>query len=239
MLKFAIIGYGRMGKEIEKAARAKGHDIFLTIDNEQDWKNNARKMSNADLAFEFTEPGTATRNIKRCIDAGIPVVTGTTGWEDNLGDVTAYCRKHNGTVFYASNFSPGMNIFFKINRILAENMGQFPDYSIFLKETHHAQKLDKPSGTAIKLANAIVEKHQGKSSWTNTPAKNAQTLEIISVRKENVPGIHSVTYESGEDRIEIQHTAKNREGFAKGALMAAEWVHGRKGMFTMEDMLNL
>lgn len=237
VLKIAIIGYGKMGHEIEKHALAAGHEIVCIVDNEDDWNCFPGE---AQVAIEFTTPDTAVNNIFRCFDAGIPVVSGTTGWHNRLPEVSMICLAKNQTLLYASNFSLGVNIFFEINRRLTALLGPIKGYSPRISETHHTQKLDAPSGTAIVLANEIIDQDQRFNDWKLKEQKTLQTeIPIESLRIDQVPGTHVVTWDGPADSIEIKHTALNRSGFAQGALLAAEWVWQKKGIFTMKDLLNL
>lgn len=236
-MKIAIIGYGRMGKEIEKSARARGHDTLIIIDNEDDWEQAGDRLADMDVAIEFSMPETASRNIMRCFEADLPVVSGTTGWNESFGMVKKACLEGGHALFYASNFSPGMNIMFELNKKLATLMGQRDEYRILIEEIHHAGKKDAPSGTAITLAKDIIEHHPLKNKWVNKPSSSADELEIISIRKNQVPGTHLVRYDSDFDSLEVRHTAHSRKGFAMGAVLAAEWLPGRKGCFGMADML--
>jgi 4-hydroxy-tetrahydrodipicolinate reductase len=227
-----------MGKAIEKIALRKGHSISVIIDDEDDWQKNMHRIAEADVAIEFSLPQTVVKNIYRFFDANIPVVVGTTGWLGSIDEVKKACKERKQSLFFAPNFSIGVNILFALNKKLAEIMQGFPQYDILIEETHHKQKLDSPSGTAISLANDILLKVDRKNNWINEPSSFNNNLEIKSFREDNISGIHSVLYTSEFDTIEIKHTAKNREGFAIGALMAAEWIHNKIGMFTMNDMLN-
>jgi 4-hydroxy-tetrahydrodipicolinate reductase len=239
-LKIAIIGYGKMGKEVEKLAHAQEMIIQTVIDKEEDWEKHVDKLKLADVAVEFTSPGVVLSNLEKLFDMGIPVVTGTTGWHKNLDAVKQNCLRCNGTLFYASNFSIGVNIFFALNRKLAALMAAYPEFSIALEEAHHLQKLDAPSGTAISLLDDILMENPGYEGWSLLPEKpGASEIPVTAIREAGVTGIHKVKYESDIDMIEISHTAKNREGFARGALMAAQWVVGRKGIYTMKDLLNI
>ncbi len=235
-MKVALVGYGKMGKEIEKVAVSRGHSIAArnTATN-QDTNLN---LNNADVAIEFSHPESALQNITACIGHKIPVVCGTTGWLKDLDAAIEYCKTHNGTFFYASNFSLGVNLFFKLNHMLAEIMNRFADYSVHLEEVHHVHKKDAPSGTAITLAEAIISKINRLDKWQ--PGNSANNiLGIHSQRTGEVPGNHKIVYENDTDAISIIHDAKNRKGFALGAVMAAEWVIGKSGYFTMDDYLNL
>ena len=236
-MKIALIGYGKMGKTIEQLALEKGYEIVLKVDiqNAQTWTNEELKQ--ADVAIEFTQPESAIQNITRCFECGVPVISGTTGWVEKMEEVKVVCKKMEGGFFYASNFSVGVNLFFKLNKILAEMMAAYDSYDISLEEIHHTQKLDAPSGTAITLAEGLLEKITRKSKWVKESANQENELPIFSKRIENDPGTHSINYDSEIDSIEIKHTAHSRLGFAKGALMAAEWMNNRKGIYGMEDML--
>lgn len=234
-MKIAIIGYGKMGRTIERLAPGEGCEVVLRID--QDNPGDFSLLHEADAAIEFTGPESAVDNIMRCIDAGVPVVSGSTGWTGRMEEVCEYCRQKGGAFFYASNFSIGVNVFFALNRFLAERMNQLTAYDIQLEEVHHTQKLDAPSGTAITLAKDILARVERKEKWVNRPAENQEELSILSRRIDPAPGTHSVVYRSAIDEIEIRHEAFSREGFARGALQAARWVKGRKGCFGMDDLL--
>jgi 4-hydroxy-tetrahydrodipicolinate reductase len=236
-MKIGIIGYGKMGKTIEGLALAKGHEVILKID-----KNNTDQMTIAnlkelDVAIEFTRPDSAADNLKKCIEAGTPVICGTTAWLDRLEEVKTYNEEQKGAFMYASNFSIGVNIFFELNRHLTRMMSNYAEYNPTMEEIHHTQKLDAPSGTGISLAEDLMKIHPKKEKWVNTETDVSTELALTSKRIDNVPGTHTVDYSSEVDTIEIKHTAHSREGFAKGALSAAEWIVGRKGCFTMRDML--
>jgi 4-hydroxy-tetrahydrodipicolinate reductase len=236
-MKIAIIGYGRMGQEIERLAEKRGHEVVMIIDSESDWQASGGQMKEADVAFEFSTPQTAVDNIYRCFDAGVPVVTGTTGWFEDLGDVKKTCAERGQAMFWSANFSIGVNLYFDLNRYLAKLMSDREEYDISIEETHHILKQDAPSGTAIILANDIIQNIGRLEKWVKEMPGNPEELGIKSVRTENVPGTHVVKYESENDLIEIIHTAKNRRGFATGALMAAEWLAGKKGYYEMKDMI--
>jgi len=236
-MKIAIIGYGRMGREIDELATEMDHEVVVTIDNEDDWNKNYSKLDAADAAIEFSMPGTAENNIRRCFKAGIPVVSGTTGWTSAMEEIRKECLSGGNAFFYASNFSPGMNMMFELNRKLASLMSHYPHYRILIEEIHHAGKKDAPSGTAISLANEIINSHPVKEKWVNRPSAGPEELEIISIRRNQEPGTHFVKYDSDVDSLEIKHTAHSRKGFAMGALLAAEWLVGKKGCFGMRDML--
>lgn len=233
-MKIAILGYGKMGRTIERVLYDTNHEIILKVDDDS---YTDEELANADVAIEFTQPQSAIQNILRCVHNKVPVVVGTTGWHEKLDDVKKACDEKGGAVFYASNFSIGMNMFFALNQFLAKIMHEHPEYEINLEETHHTEKVDAPSGTAITLAEGILAHIGRKGHWINESA-TGESLGIVSKRVQGVPGTHHVIYESDIDTIEITHTAKNREGFAKGAVTAAEWIIGKQGVFTMNDLLN-
>ena len=228
-----------MGKEIEKIAFDRGHEIILKIDITNPEDLTIVQLQKADVAIEFTTPSSAVDNYKLCFEAGIPVVSGTTGWTSQIATVHQLCKTMNGTFFYASNFSLGVNIFFVLNKKLAELMASRSEYRIEMKEIHHIQKLDAPSGTAITLAEGILENIPSKKSWVNQPTDKTDEIGIISEREGQVPGTHIVKYDSEVDSIEITHMAKNRKGLAFGAVLAAEYSFGKKGILAMNDLLNL
>ncbi|HTQ63750.1 MAG TPA: 4-hydroxy-tetrahydrodipicolinate reductase [Puia sp.] len=238
-MKIALVGYGKMGKAIEENALQKGHDIVLKIDIDNQHDLTASNLSKADVAIEFTGPHSAFDNIMKCIAAGIPVVSGSTGWLEKYDIVKQNCESLNGAFLYSSNFSIGVNIFFEVNKRLAELMSSHPDYDITMTEIHHTQKKDAPSGTAISLAEQIIERVPRKKIWVNHISDDLNELEIISERIDPAPGTHKIKYQSSIDEIEIIHTAHNRKGFALGAVLAAEFIRGKKGIFTMKDVLNL
>ncbi|HSV87545.1 MAG TPA: 4-hydroxy-tetrahydrodipicolinate reductase [Bacteroidales bacterium] len=237
-LKIAIIGYGKMGREIEKFATSNGHKVVCIIDKDDDWE---KLSAQAQVAIEFSVPEAAFNNIMRCFEVNLPVVCGTTGWYKNLAQATTRCMENGQTLFYAPNFSLGMNIFFETNRHLASIIGNFEGYKPSITETHHTQKLDAPSGTAIHLANQLIEQHCGFSGWKlrNGEVTDNSVIPIEAFRIEKVPGTHLVIWEGQNDTLEIKHTAHNRSGFAQGALLAAQWVWQKKGVYTMKDLLNL
>lgn len=237
-MKIALLGYGKMGKEIEKIALERGHEIILKIDVESDWTKAKALLASADVAIEFSTPQSTIQNIFHSFDVNVPVVVGTTGWMEKLDHVKEVCEKNNQTLFYASNFSIGVNLFFEINRKFAAMMNKQTGYNVSMEEIHHTEKLDSPSGTAIRLAEVIMEKFDGKKSWVNNSTDKEDVLGIISKRIDKVPGTHTVTWSSEIDEIELKHTAHNRKGFALGAVMAAEWVSDKRGVFTMHDMLS-
>ena len=236
-MKIALSGYGKMGKEIEKIALERGHEIVVKFNDSDDWAGKEDKLAKADVAIEFSMPQSVVSNIFRCFDAEVPVVVGTTGWFGQLEHVKEVCRKHNRSILYASNFSIGVNLFFEANKVLAKLLNEHEGYEVELEETHHTAKVDSPSGTAITLANQIVDGLDRKDVWKNEKTDKDYELDIISHRVENVPGTHSVKYESDIDKIELTHTAKSRVGFAKGAVLAAEWLADKKGVYTMSDLL--
>lgn len=235
-MKIAIIGYGKMGKEIEQIAVSRGHSIVLKVDKDNQL-NYIEELKNADVAIEFSTPDSALTNIYNCFDANIPVVVGTTGWMDKFEEVKKSCGQKNQTLFYASNYSIGVNLFFKVNEYLAKLMNSYTEYNVEMEEIHHIHKLDAPSGTAISLANQLINELDAKQKWVNSPAENKNELSIISKRIDEVPGTHTVTYNSSVDEISITHKAYNRKGFALGAVIAAEWIIGKKGFFGMPDLL--
>ena len=239
-MKLAIIGYGKMGHIIEQIAVKRGHSIVSTIDinNLDDFSSEA--FRSADVAIEFTTPATAYDNIRRCFAAGISVVSGTTGWKQRLEEIKMQCEKEGKTFFYASNFSIGVNIFFALNNYLAKLMNNFPAYDVDMTEIHHVHKLDAPSGTAITLAEGIFDKIDRKKTWRlaqETVTNNPDELTIRALREGEVTGIHEIRYDSADDSIMIKHEAKNRAGFALGAVLAAEFTVGKKGFLQMKDLL--
>jgi 4-hydroxy-tetrahydrodipicolinate reductase len=238
-MKIALIGYGRMGRAIEEVALKRAHQVVLRIDIDNTDQLNPENLKRADVAIEFTGPQSAWSNLIKCLDAGIPVVCGSTGWLEKLKEIEQYCQSRNGTFLCATNFSVGVNIFFEVNKRLADLMKNHDDYEITLREVHHMGKRDAPSGTAITLAEQVMERVSRKKSWVNRGSEKAEDLEIISERKDPVPGIHSVKYSSPIDDIEITHTAHNRQGFALGAILGAEFIYQKKGIFTMKDVLSL
>lgn len=229
-MKVAIIGYGKMGHEIEKVLAERGHNVVLTIDiNNAEEMMVADKLRQADVAIEFTSPATAYDNIRRCIEAGVPVLSGSTGWTERKAEIDELCRQKGGAFFYSSNYSLGVNVMFRLNRWLAKVMAGLPQYNVKIEETHHIHKLDAPSGTAATLAAEMNEASQGRLSVAKE--------EIISYREGEVPGIHTITYDSEEDTLIVSHSAKSRRGLALGAVLAAEWLVGRSGVYSMDDFL--
>lgn len=238
-MKILLIGYGKMGKTIEQLALAKGHEISGKInhDNAEDLKLYTGQ--NTDVAIEFTHPEAAFGNISYCLENRIPVVSGSTGWQDRFQEATSLCEKNKASFFYASNFSIGVNLFFHFNEYIASRMQQYPEYAVQIKEIHHTQKVDKPSGTAITAAEGILKSFPTLKSWALEEEATEQHLPIISERLDNVIGTHVVRYATAIDEIELSHVAHSRTGFAAGALMAAEWLPGKKGVYGMKDLLNL
>jgi 4-hydroxy-tetrahydrodipicolinate reductase len=238
-MNLALIGYGKMGKEIEKIAVSRGHKINLVIDINNPQDLTIENLRKCDVAIEFTIPHSAVKNYNICFEAGIPVVSGTTGWLDKKEEVIKKCIEMNGTFLYASNFSLGVNLFFELNRKLAKLMANRPEYNVEMTEVHHIHKLDAPSGTAISLAEDIIERLPGKNIWVNDKVAAENELNIKSERRGEVPGIHTIKYESEVDFIEITHDSKSRKGLAFGAVLAAEYCLGHKGILTMKDLLNI
>lgn len=236
-MKLALIGYGKMGHAIEEVARTRGHEIVLKVSIENVETGTIDNIRKADVAIEFTGPHSAFDNIIRCFDAGVPVVSGSTGWLANLATVNRLCHEKQGGFLYASNFSVGVNIFFEVNRRLASLMAPHPEYAVRITEIHHTEKKDAPSGTAISLAEQIIEEIPRKKGWVNHISDNLDQLEILSERTDPAPGTHRIEYFSGIDTIEITHTAHNRRGFAIGAVLAAEFLRGKKGIYQMSDVL--
>jgi 4-hydroxy-tetrahydrodipicolinate reductase len=232
-MKIALLGYGKMGKVIEKIALERGHEIVLKKDVEVAFDG----LENADVAIDFSVPDGAVANISECLNNVIPVISGTTGWITDYQKMVDLCQEKNGSFIYSSNYSLGVNVFFELNEYLAKMMSNLKQYTVSMEEIHHTQKLDAPSGTAISLANGVI-KNTNYLNWTlETPISNE--IHIEAKRIENIPGTHSVFYDSEVDQIEIKHTAHSREGFALGAVIAAEWLVGKKGVFTMKDVLGL
>jgi len=238
-LKIALVGYGKMGKAIEACALEKGHHILLRISSQNLDALTAENLQLCDVAIECSNPHSAPDNIKTCIRAGIPVICGSTGWLDQLETIRQFCLAHNGGFLYASNFSIGVNIFFELNRKLAALMALHTEYKVSIEEIHHTGKKDAPSGTAISIADGILSNNQHLHQWVNHATEAATELPIISKRIDPAPGTHSVSYRSAVDDIEITHTAHNRDGFAAGAVLAAEFMKGKKGLFTMKDVLGI
>lgn len=250
-MQVVLIGYGKMGREIEKILIARGHETALIIDRDNTADLDAAHLSGIDVALEFTTPETAYGNIRTCLECGIPVVSGTTGWIGRLPELEALCRERNGAFFYASNFCLGVNLMFRLNRRLAELIGRAGGYDVRIEEVHHTQKRDAPSGTAITLAEGVMAGMPAKSSWVDyapeaehaanridDPERAAPSQIVIRSRREGaVPGIHTVTYESEDDMLEIRHSIRNRRALARGAVAAAEFLCGKRGVYTMEDLI--
>lgn len=231
-MKIALLGYGKMGQTIERIALERGHEIVL----KKDEFNTYEGLFNADVAIDFSIPTVAVTNISSCFHSNVPVISGTTGWLEHYDEMVALCTAKNGAFISSSNFSLGVNLFFGLNDYLAKMMAKFDSYRVEMEEIHHTQKLDAPSGTAISLAKGVIE-NSNYTSWTLDKPESEQ-IPIDAIRTENVPGTHTVSYISEVDTIEIKHTAHNRDGFALGAVIAAEWIVGKKGIFTMKDVLN-
>lgn len=238
-MKIALIGYGKMGRTIEVLGKEKGHSFPLIIDENNADDLTSGNLAGIDAAIEFTVPAAAPGNIKTCLNLGIPVVSGTTGWNARLPEIEQLCRDAGGTLFHASNFSIGVNILFAMNRQLARIMDRFPAYRVSMKEVHHIHKLDAPSGTAITLAEQILEEITRLRTWTLNQTGDSGTLPIEAVREGEVKGRHILVYESGVDSLTLSHDAKSRDAFAEGALLAAEFVRGKRGIFGMQDLLKL
>lgn len=238
-MNIALFGYGKMGKEIETIATGRGHAISAKVDSKK--PKESFDYSDTDVIIEFSKPEFAQENIRFAIDNNIPIVVGTTGWYDHLTELSALCEEKGGSILHATNFSLGVNVFFAVNRYLAKIMNTVDNYSAELVEIHHTEKLDAPSGTGISLAEQIIANHDGYNQWENVKKEAisvSNSLPIESLRLPDVPGTHEVKYGSEIDTIEIKHTAHNRKGFALGSVLAAEWVKDKKGVFTMEDVLN-
>jgi len=238
-MRILLLGYGKMGKAIEQIALSRGHQISgkINIDNTEDLVSI--NSSNTDVCIEFSQPESAFENIKLMLEKGIPVISGTTGWLERKPEIEKICLQQNGTFLTASNFSIGVNLFFKLNSVLAEMMKPYADYDVKMEEIHHTQKKDAPSGTAITLAEVILKTHPSKGKWVNHHSDKNEELIIISERTDEVPGTHIVTYTSAIDDIEIKHVAHSREGFAQGAVLVAEWIKDKKGVLNMNDFLKI
>jgi 4-hydroxy-tetrahydrodipicolinate reductase len=236
-MKIALLGYGKMGKEIEKIALLHGHEVVLKISKSNLADLTATNLKKADVAIEFTTPETAIHNIYKCFDAGVPVVCGTTGWLKHWEEILKTCNEKGQAFFYASNYSIGVNLFFKLNEYLAQLMKPYKNYTPSLEETHHIHKKDAPSGTGITLAEGLIKKHSSFTNWALKENASKSDLPILSKREGEVPGTHSIKYTSACDEITITHEAYNRTGFAEGAVVAAAWLVGKKGVFNMTDLL--
>jgi 4-hydroxy-tetrahydrodipicolinate reductase len=237
-MRIALIGYGKMGKEIEQIAIDRGHEIGLVIDQDNHKDLTAVKLENIDVAIEFTNPDSAFENYKKCFEANVPVVSGTTGWLDKMHIIEKDCENGKG-FFYASNFSLGVNLFFELNKKLTQLMAPFSEYNVDMEEIHHIHKLDSPSGTAITLAEGILENHPAKEQWIEASSMKKEDLSILAKRHGAVPGTHSITWHSEVDEIMIQHQAYSRKGFALGAVLAAEFMPKKEGFYGMKDLLQL
>jgi 4-hydroxy-tetrahydrodipicolinate reductase len=246
-MKIALLGYGKMGKIIEKIALSRKHEIVLTISHENLHELTPENLQKADAVIEFTTPASVLDNIKHCFNAGVPVVVGTTGWYEQLSEVKQLCEESDNSLLYASNFSVGVNVFFHVNKLLAKVMNRYPYYEVQVEEIHHIQKLDSPSGTAITIAEGIINNTDSKNEWVNVLTTDDKDddqnvapnqLLIESLRIDSVPGTHTVIYDSEVDSIEFKHTAHNRNGFALGAVLAAEWLHDKKGFHSVEAMFD-
>jgi 4-hydroxy-tetrahydrodipicolinate reductase len=244
-MKIALIGYGKMGKLLERFAQERGHEICITIDADNASDIRSERFKEADVAIEFSVPHAALEHIYDAFEADVPIVVGTTGWYDELAAVEQKCRAGNNTLLYASNFSVGVNVFFYVNKVLAKLMNRYPQYDVQVEEIHHTQKLDAPSGTAITIAEGILDGLERKNTWVNEVIgqqddviTKPNELLIESHRIEEVPGTHTVIYSSEVDELEFKHTAHSRAGFALGAILAAEWLHGKKGFYSIQDMFD-
>jgi 4-hydroxy-tetrahydrodipicolinate reductase len=238
-MKVSLLGYGKMGKEIEKILLERGHETVLVIDENNPHELTTENLAKSDVAIDFSIPQAAYQNIMKCFNAGVPIICGTTGWLDKFDEVTETCKSENKSFFYASNYSLGVNIFFALNEWLAQVMNKFPPYDVNIEEVHHNQKKDAPSGTAISLAKDIISQLERKNNWKLTSGSQDDVIGIKAVREGQIPGIHTVTYDSAEDYIQITHSAKSRKGFALGAVLAAEFLKDKKGVFGMKDLLKL
>ena len=238
-MNIALIGYGKMGKVIENIAIARGHKISQIIDLHNGSPINELSSDLSDVAIEFTQPSAAYGNLKSSITSKVPVVCGTTGWLDKYDEIVALTKENNTAFFYSSNYSVGVNLYFHFNKVLAKVMNNYPQYEVSMEEIHHTQKLDAPSGTAITAAEGIIDNIESKSQWVNDPSEKDDDLFIKSLREENVPGTHTTIYKHAIDTIELKHTAHSREGFATGAVLAAEFIANKQGIFGMKDLLEL
>lgn len=236
-MKAVIIGYGKMGREIERILAERGHEVTLIVDQDNAADLTAENLARADVAIEFTTPSTAYGNIRKCLECGAAVVSGTTGWTERLPELQELCRERGGAMFYASNYSLGVNLMFRLNRELARLMNRFPQYEVSIEETHHTEKKDSPSGTAATLADDIIARMDRKSGWVNETTDDPALIGIRSYRVGKTPGDHSVTYTSEDDVLEIRHSIKNRRTLALGAVVAAEFLCGKSGVYTMDDLI--
>lgn len=238
-MNIALLGYGKMGKAIEELAMERGHIIIATIDNIVDWQEKRDRLLKADVAIDFSTPDSIITNIENCVDLKLPLVVGTTGWHNSIDDIKKIILSKDLAFMWASNFSIGVNIFFKLNKELAKLMNNYDDYNVRINEVHHAAKLDMPSGTAISIANEVIDNLDRKNKWEldeNNNTNNPSAIKIHSVRIDPVPGTHTTIFESDIDSIEITHTAKNRKGFATGAVIAAEWIKDKKGFYEFKEV---
>ena len=238
-MRIALIGYGRMGQAIEKLAKERGHQISMIIDRDTEHSIEDLSPDNSDALIEFTNPEVAYDNLHAAIASGVPCISGTTGWLDKYNEICTHVKAVNGAFLYASNFSIGVNLFFALNQRLAQMMAPQKDYAISMEEIHHIHKLDAPSGTAITLAEQIIGHNTTKNKWVNDRVEDSDTIGIVSKRDGEVPGTHSIRYESDIDQITITHEAFSRKGFALGAVMAAEWMDGKTGVYTMRDVISV
>ncbi len=238
-MKILLIGYGKMGKAIERLSLERGHEIVGRINDENQDLLKTIDVSSIDVAIEFSSPNAAYENIKTCLERGIKIISGTTGWLDQYEEIKEIVEKKNGTFLYASNFSLGVNLFFTINKFLAQLMNPHDQYKPEMEEIHHTQKLDAPSGTAITLAEGLIENHSLKNKWVNESSDKEEDLSILSKRIGSVPGTHSVTYKSPMDEIEIKHTAHTRDSFALGAILVGEWIQNKSGFLSIEDFIQI
>jgi 4-hydroxy-tetrahydrodipicolinate reductase len=238
-VKIIISGYGKMGREIEKAALSRGHRILAKLDTPDDWSAQSTLICQADMVIEFSTPDSVLGNIRRCFDLHLPIVVGTTGWHENADQVKKWCTDEHQAIFTASNFSIGVNILYSLTKQLSEIINDLDDFEISIEETHHIHKVDAPSGTAIRIAEIILGGIERKKRWVNRRQITPDELQILSVREGEIPGIHKITCESDSDILTLKHIAKGRKGFANGAVLAAEWLAGKNGYFEMKDMLHL
>jgi 4-hydroxy-tetrahydrodipicolinate reductase len=238
-MKIALVGHGKMGKAIEEIALQRGHEVIIRIGTANRHEMAKENLQRADAIIEFTRPDAARENVYECLEAGVPTVCGTTGWNEGLAEAKVKAIENDTAFLWASNFSVGVNIFFEVNKLLASLMNSQPGYEISMEETHHTQKKDAPSGTAITLAEQIIDNLDRKKHWTDAPTSEPDQFPIIAHRIDSYPGTHKVTYHSPVDDIEIIHTAHSRQGFALGAVLAAEFLAGKKGIFEMKDVLGI
>lgn len=238
-MKIGLFGYGKMGHEIEKICSNRGHEVVWKITRSNRDTLTADLIKQANVIIEFTSPHSAVENLKYCLENKVPVVTGSTGWFAQLDEMKKYCQQQDGALFYASNFSIGVNLFWAVNKYMSSLMDNYPEYRVEIEEIHHTQKLDAPSGTAITLAEKTADAHNTYTGWANEGEETDIQIPIRAIRKDNVPGTHTLTWKSDVDKLEFTHEAFNRSGFALGAVKAAEWLAGKKGTYTMDDMLGL